>query len=80
MNGGQIVEIVSEGGGWTRVRAVGHDGYVDSRFVKPNANGEIPAPSDPIPNPIEPPGTDIVTIYLPNSAAQALFDALKLKI
>ena len=34
LNGGQIVEIVSESNGWTRAKAVGKDGYIDSKFVK----------------------------------------------
>ena len=34
LNGGQIVEIVSESNGWTRAKAVGHDGYVESKFIK----------------------------------------------
>ena len=72
LNGGQIVEIVSESNGWTRVKAVGHDGYVESKFVK-MLPGQLP-PDETAP--AEPPGTDTVTITLPHSAAQALFDAL----
>ncbi len=34
LKGGQIVGIVSESNGWTRVKAVGHDGYVESKFIK----------------------------------------------
>jgi hypothetical protein len=76
LNGWQIVEIVSESNGWTRVKAVGHDGYVESKFVK-MLPGQLP-PDETAP--AEPPGIDSVTITLPRSAAQAVFDALEIAL
>ncbi len=74
LNGGQMVEIVSIKNGWARALALGYDGYIDDKFVKLiPSGGQLPVP---VPTPIEPPGIDTVTITLPHSAAQALFDAL----
>ncbi|MDD4280451.1 MAG: SH3 domain-containing protein, partial [Candidatus Sumerlaeales bacterium] len=37
INGGEAVEIVSDGAEWTRVRYGGHDGYVMSKFITTDA-------------------------------------------
>lgn len=43
LNGGQAVEIVSSSNGWTRIRAIGHDGYVQSKFVKMPSGSDLPS-------------------------------------
>ncbi|MDD4279752.1 MAG: hypothetical protein PHX74_08480 [Candidatus Sumerlaeales bacterium] len=40
INGGEAVEIVSDSGGWTRVRYGGHDGYVMSKFITTDASAQ----------------------------------------
>lgn len=68
INGQEQVEVVSVKNGWVRVRYNGRDGYVDAKYVIMGEN----QPDAPV----EPPG-DSVTITLPKSAAQALFDAMR---
>lgn len=54
LNGGQIVEIISESNGWTRAKAIDKDGYIDSKFVKPFPDhlqpNEDTLPEEPIPS------------------------------
>jgi hypothetical protein len=46
INGGEVVEIVSSSGEWTRVRYGGHDGYVMSKFITTDPDAQ-PGPMPP---------------------------------
>ena len=58
-------EITSDGQRWKEVKYNAGTGYMMSQFLQVVGSA-----------PVEPPGTDTVTITLPHSAAQALFDTL----
>ncbi len=45
IDGGEVVEIISDSGEWTRVRYGGNDGYVMSKFITTDAS----AKPDPMP-------------------------------
>ena len=62
-------EITSDGQRWKEVKYNAGTGYMMSQYLQVIGSA-----------PVEPPGTDTVTIALPHSAAQALFDALKLQL
>lgn len=64
--GQAAVEIISTSGGWTRVRWGGFDGYIASQFVLAETPPQAPGAPD-----------GMVTITLPQSAAQALLNALQ---
>ena len=59
------IEITSDGQCWKEVKYNAGTGYMMSQYLQVIGSA-----------PVEPPGIDTVTITLPHSAAQALFDAL----